>query len=183
MPKRVSGKRYAEAIFELALQEHQVEQWATDLELVSQVLQDQEFSAFLNHADVPVDQKIKAIDSVLSQVHPLVRNMTNLLVTKGLAELAPELREAYTELWDQHAGRQRIQVTSAVELDQPELVRIAQFVSGLIDKEVVVSTQVDEGILGGVIIQIGDQLLDGSTRSKLEGLRSRLHSDILPGSS
>ena len=70
MPKRVSGRRYAEAIFELALQEDQVEQWATELELVSQVLQDEDFSGFLKHADVPVDQKIKSIDSVLAQVHP-----------------------------------------------------------------------------------------------------------------
>ncbi len=183
MPKRVSGKRYAEAIFELALQEQQVEQWATELELVGQVLQDEEFNAFLKHADVPVDQKIKSIDAVLAQVHPLVRNMVNLLVSKGLVDLAAELKEAYTELWDQHAGRQRVEVTSAVDLDQPEVDRIVQFVSGLIDKEVVVSTQVDESILGGVIIQIGDQLLDGSTRSKLEALRSRLHSDILPARS
>ena len=78
---------------------------------------------------------------------------------------------------------QRVGVTSAVDLDQQEVDRIAQFVSGLINKEVVVSTQVDESILGGVIIQIGDQLLDGSTRSRLEGLRSRLHSDILPARS
>jgi len=180
MPKRVSGRRYAEAIFELALQEDQVEQWATELELVSQVLQDEDFSGFLKHADVPVDQKIKSIDSVLAQVHPLVRNMAKLLVSKGLVDLAGELQEAYAGLWDKHAGRQKVEVTSAVVLDQQEVDRIAQFVSGLIDKEVVVSTQVDESILGGIIIQIGDQLLDGSTRSKLEGLRSRLHSDIIP---
>ena len=180
MPKRVSGRRYAEAIFELALQEDQVEQWATELELVSQVLQDEDFSGFLKHADVPVDQKIKSIDSVLAQVHPLVRNMAKLLVSKGLVDLAGELQEAYAGLWDKHAGRQRVEVTSAVVLDQQEVDRIAQFVSGLIDKEVVISTQVDESILGGIIIQIGDQLLDGSTRSKLEGLRSRLHSDIIP---
>ena len=180
MPKRVSGRRYAEAIFELALQEDQVEQWATELELVSQVLQDEDFSGFLKHADVPVDQKIKSIDSVLAQVHPLVRNMAKLLVSKGLVDLAGELQEAYAGLWDKHAGRQRVEVTSAVVLDQQEVDRIAQFVSGLIDKEVVVSTQVDESILGGIIIQISDQLLDGSTRSKLEGLRSRLHSDIIP---
>jgi len=180
MPKRVSGRRYAEAIFELALQEDQVEQWATELELVSQVLQDEDFSGFLKHADVPVDQKIKSIDSVLAQVHPLVRNMAKLLVSKGLVDLAGELQEAFAGLWDKHAGRQRVEVTSAVVLDQQEVDRIAQFVSGLINKEVVISTQVDESILGGIIIQIGDQLLDGSTRSKLEGLRSRLHSDIIP---
>ena len=180
MPKRVSGKRYAEAIFELALREDQVEQWATELQLVGEVLEDAEFSAFLKHADVAVDQKIRAIGAVLSQVHPLVRNMANLLVSKGLLDLASELKESYTALWDNHAGRQRVGVTSAVVLDQPEVDRIAQFVTGLIGKEVVVTTQVDESILGGIIIQVGDQLLDGSTRSRLESLRSSIHSDILP---
>ena len=70
-----------------------------------------------------------------------------------------------------------------MSLEPAEVDRIASFVSGLIRREVVVSTQVDESILGGVVIQIGDQLLDGSTRSRLEALRTRLHSEILtPGS-
>ena len=49
----------------------------------------------------------------------------------------------------------------------------------LIQKEVVVSTEVDEAILGGVIIQVGDQLLDGSVRSRLEGLRRQVRSDVI----
>ena len=106
-----------------------------------------------------------------------------VLVARGLVDLASEIQESYTELLDQHLGRQRIGVTSAVDLDQAELDRIAAFVSRLIRKEVVVSTQVDESILGGVVINVGDQLLDGSTRSRLESLRTRLHSPAsTPGS-
>ena len=176
MAQRVSGKRYAQAIFELALREDQLEPWSSELEMAGGVLQDEEFSAFLKHADVPVEQKIKSIDAVLASLHPLVRKMVSVLVSRSLVDLVPDIREAYVELLDQHAGRQRVNVTSAVDLDQPEVDGIAEFVSGLIQKEVVISTQVDESILGGVVIQIGDQLLDGSTRSRLEGLRSSLHS-------
>ena len=183
MAQRVSGKRYAQAIFELALHEEQLEPWSAQLEMAGGVLQDQEFNDFLKHASVPVEQKIRSIDTVLSDLHPLVRNMVNVLVSRGLVDLVPDIREAYVELLDRHAGRQRVEVTSAVDLDQPELDRIGGFVSGLIRKEVVISTQVDESILGGVVIQIGDQLLDGSTRSRLEGLRNRLHSGgLTPGS-
>ena len=176
MVQRLSGKRYAQAIFELARREEQLEQWSTQLEMAGEVLQDEEFSAFLKHADVPVDQKIRSIDAVLGGLHPLVRNMVSVLVAKGLVDLVPGIGAAYIELLDQHAGRQRVEVTSAVDLDQPELDRIAGFVSGLIQKEVVISSRVDESILGGVVIQIGDQLLDGSTRARLESLRNRLHS-------
>ena len=61
MPSRVSGKRYAQAIFELAVEQDQLDQWASDLELAGQVLQDPEFRSLLQHAEVPLDQKIRAV--------------------------------------------------------------------------------------------------------------------------
>ena len=81
MAPRVSGKRYAQAIFELALEHDQLDQWEGDLDFVSGVLQDEEFSALLGHADVSIENKLKAVDAVMQQIHPLVRNMVNLLVT------------------------------------------------------------------------------------------------------
>tara|TARA_B100001765_G_C19260382_1_gene230931 strand:- start:147 stop:404 length:258 start_codon:yes stop_codon:yes gene_type:complete len=79
---------------------------------------------------------------------------------------------------DEFKGRQAVEVVSAVVLDAKEEQRIREFVSKLIQKEVVITTRVDEAILGGVIIQVGDQLLDGSLRSKLEGLRREIKSDV-----
>ena len=70
MPKRVSGKRYAEAIFELALREDQVEQWAPERQLGGRVREDGGFGPFLNQADSPVTQRIKAINAVLPQLPP-----------------------------------------------------------------------------------------------------------------
>jgi len=174
MAKRRSGKRYAQAIFELAVAQGQVDQWAEELRWVAQVLQDGDFSTFLKHAEVTASEKVKAIDAVLVDVHPLVRNLTHLLVLRGMVDLVNDVQADYSHLLDEHRGRQRVEVTAAVPLEDGELARLTRFVSDLIHKEVVLSTQVDESILGGVIIQIGDQLLDGSTRSRLEGLRHRL---------
>lgn len=174
MAQSLSGKRYAQAIFGIALEQDQLDQWETDLGFVAGVLQDDDFRALLKHADVPIGDKLKSVDAVMQEVHPLVRNMVNLLVTKGLVDVLPGLGAAYTALLDEHRGRQRVQVTSAVPLEQGELDRITRFVAGLVQKEVVVSTEVDDSILGGVVIQIGDQLLDGSTRSRLDELRLSL---------
>ena len=179
MAENVAAKRYAQAIFELGLERDRLDQWAGDLELVDGVLQDEEFRALLKHADVPVGDKIKAVDAVLGQTDPLIRNMVNLLVTKGLVDVMKDLRAAYVDLLDQHHGRQRVQVTSAVPLEQAELDRISQFVSNLVRKEVVVSADVDESILGGVVVQIGDRLLDGSTISRLDALRNSVHSETI----
>ena len=175
MPAQVSGKRYAQAIFELAREQDQLDQWAGDLQLVDQALQDEEFKAFLKHAKVPAADKVRAISTVLSTVHPLVQNLVHILVSGGLVDLLPQLHQAYEALLDEHLGRQRVEVTSAIPLEDRELERITIFLSGLIQKEVVATTVVDETILGGVVIRMGDRLLDGSARSRLEGLRNRLH--------
>jgi thymidylate synthase ThyX len=87
------------------------------------VLRDKEFRTFLNHAEVPADEKIKSVEAVLPDVHPLIRNLLNVLITKGLANLAPELSDAYTKLLDIHHGRQRIEVISAVELEDAGLAQ------------------------------------------------------------
>ena len=121
MARTVSGKRYAQAIFELGLERDRLDQWASDLEFIDGVLQDAEFRAFLQHADVPIGDKVKAIEAVLSETEPLIRNMVNLLVSKGLLGVMEDLRSAYIGLLDEHRGLQRVQVTSAVPLEQGEL--------------------------------------------------------------
>ena len=94
----------------------------------------------------------------------------------------PDVHLGYIELLDQHLGRQRVEVTSAVQLDDAEVDRITRFVAELVQREVVITTRVDESILGGVVIQLGDRLLDGSTQARLNHLRDQLHSDaVSPG--
>jgi len=182
MPRRVSGKRYAQALFELAAERDQLDQWAGDLQFMDESLQNAEFRLFLEHADVPTSDKTKAIDAVLPGVDPMVKNLVALLVTRGLVNLVHHVRIDYNRLLDEHRGRQPVEVTSAVPLNQQELDRIGQFVADLIHKQVVLSSRVDESTLGGLIIQIGDQLLDGSTRSRLEDLRKRMRSEGIAAS-
>ena len=177
MPQRVSGRRYAQAIFELALENGEVDKWAEDLALVAEVFQDAQFGALLRHADVPAAEKLRATGAVLAGVSPLIRNMVDLLVSKGMVDAIPDAYGAYTELLDQHLGRQRVEVTSAVQMDDAEIERVTSFVAQLVRREVEVTTTVDESILGGVVIQIGDRLLDGSTQARLNRLREQLHSD------
>ena len=171
MANRLSGQRYAQAIFELAEQHEQLEPWDQELRLAADVLGDEEFGLFLRHAEVPLERKISAIDEVLVEAHPMVRNLVALLVSRGGVDAMRDVQEAYTHLLDEHLGRQRVEVTAAVELEQAELDRITDLVGRMVGKEVVVTASVDESILGGLIIQIGDQLLDGSASSALERLR------------
>ena len=178
MAQRVSGKRYGQAIFELAQVQGAVEQWGQDMALVAEAFQDAEFSALLKHAGVSAEDKRRATDAVLGDTQPMVLNMVNLLVARGLVEAITEACQQFTELQDRLEGRQRVEVTTAVALESAEVERITQFVADLIGREVVVTPRVDEDILGGLVIQIGDRLMDGSARARLNGLRERLNTGI-----
>jgi len=178
MAQQLSGQRYAQAIFDLALENNEVEQWGQDLAVVSEAFQDSDFAALMKHADMSAADKRAATGSVLAGVNAMVRNLVDLLVSKGSVDSIADVYTSYTELLDQHLGRQRVEVTTAIALDEAEANRITSFVSELVRREVVLTTKVDESILGGLVIQIGDRLLDGSTKARLDGLKNRLHTEI-----
>ena len=178
MAQQLSGQRYAQAIFDLALENNEVEKWGQDLEVVSEAFHDADFTALMKHADMSAADKRAATGSVLGGVNTMVRNLVDLLVSKGSVDSIADVYTSYTELLDQHLGRQRVEVTTAIALDEAEANRITSFVSELIRREVVLTTRVDESILGGLVIQIGDRLLDGSTKARLDGLKNRLHTEI-----
>ena len=179
MAKQVSGDRYARALFELASEKGTVDDWLVQLDLAVQVLNDDEFCALLNHAEVSLLRKREAVEAVLAEVDPMVQNLISLLVARGSVGVVGDVYDNYTRLVDIAKGRQRVELTSAVELEDNQIDKIKVFVEGLVKKEVVIHTSVDESILGGIVIQIGDQLLDGSTKTQLEGLRKQVRSEVV----
>ena len=184
MAHRSSARRYAQAVFHIAQERDQLDIWARDLGLMSQALQNEEFRAFLEHAKVSLETKIRAISEVFRGTDSLVQEFLSLLVSKGLAELAPEVEREYQKLLDGLQGREHVEVYSAVPLVAQEKERVASFLKDLVQKEVVLDTQLDPSILGGLVFRVGDKLLDGSTRTRLQEFRKRLHGNTVgPASS
>lgn len=181
MAKQVGGQRYARALFDLAVEKDATDQWATDLAQLADVMQDDQFNLYLKHAEVPLDRKIESLATVLPEIDPMVRNLGSLLITRNSVDTIGDVAVSYNRLVDDRLGRQRIEVTTAVELEPAEAERIRQFVANLVQREVVMSTHVDEAILGGMVIQIGDRLMDGSTRSRLEELRKQIRAEAVTG--
>ena len=177
MPTRASANRYAQAAFELALQRGQLEKGAEDLRVINEALQNSELRAFLQHAKVPLERKVQLIGEVFQAADLAMRNLLCLLVSRGLVELAPEIEKGYQRLLNRFKGIEQVSVYSAVPLEDQEKERIARFVSELIDKQVLVNASVDDSILGGLIIRVGDRLIDGSTRTRLEQLGKQLQRD------
>jgi F-type H+-transporting ATPase subunit delta len=95
-------------------------------------------------------------------------------VHRGRTALAPQVAEAFQELVDAERGIAHAVVTTAVPLSEGEREAVAKRLGEIAGRQVLVETEVDVGIIGGLIARIGDKLIDGSTRSQLAALRRRL---------
>ncbi|HEU4410991.1 MAG TPA: ATP synthase F1 subunit delta [Polyangiaceae bacterium] len=105
---------------------------------------------------------------------PVTRNTLGLLAARHRLVLLPHIARALGRLSDQRAGVERAQVTSAAPLPVAFLERLAGELSRSTSKKVVVEHRVDPSLIGGIVTRIGDQVIDGSVRSRLHTLRRGL---------
>jgi F-type H+-transporting ATPase subunit delta len=175
MPRAASARRYAQAVFELALENRELEKWFDDLTLLSDSVSNQEFLDFLSQPRVTSEEKIRVVRDALGDlVEPLALNLMSLLATKNIAHILPGITDRYQELLDAQQGIERAEAVTAIPLDDDEQRRITEMLSAMSGRDVRLTTRVDAEILGGMIIRIGDRVMDGSTRSRLRAMRREL---------
>jgi F-type H+-transporting ATPase subunit delta len=174
MPRKPSAKRYASALYQLAQEKGEVERWQTDLQTMDEALQDGEFVAFLGMPKIRLSQKMSVIREGLPDIDPLVHNLLGILVSRGMVGILSSVREQYNGLVDQEHGRQRAHVISAVPLEAGHRDRLAKYLGELVGKEIELTTAVDASIVGGLVARVGDRLIDGSIRTKLQDLKKSL---------
>jgi F-type H+-transporting ATPase subunit delta len=168
------AKRYAQAIFELATENGDYDAWARDLESIATVFGDADVAAVLKSVRVPSRDKEALLDRLLADVRPLGKNLARILVANGRIDHAAAIRDAYRERLDAQRGIVHADVTSAVPLSEEERRELLSRLSSMTGATVDLRSRVDPSILGGLIVRIGDRLIDGSTRAKLVALRKQL---------
>jgi F-type H+-transporting ATPase subunit delta len=168
------AKRYAQAAFEIARGRDSLEEWATDLALVAQVMADPQAAAVLSSTKVALADRYRLLEAILPKIDPLVMNLARLLVAKGRVGVASQVAEAYRDLVDEHSGVAHATVVTAVPLDDGERRAVEDRLSQVTGKKVVAHLEVETAIVGGLVARVGDRLIDGSTRSKLLALKGAL---------
>ncbi|MCZ2111166.1 MAG: ATP synthase F1 subunit delta [Dehalococcoidia bacterium] len=168
-----AAKRYAQAAFDIARDQGTIATWRAELADVASVLTDSEAAPVLADGRIPLDRRLGMVGRVLD-VSPLVLNLAKLLVQKGRTSEARAVADAFDRMADEHAGIAHAEVTTAVELSPDELTAIESRLSASLGKRVRAVGTVDSAIIGGVIVRVGDQLVDGSVRSRLQRLRREL---------
>ena len=169
------AKRYARAIFELAQSEGQVETWAERLALVRSCFSLPEARQVLNNPTISVGDRQEAVVLVLGdRADREALNLARLLVESGRVDDVERIADEYASLEDEAAGRVRASATTAVELTEEEKRKLTDVLSARLGREVRLTTRVAPSILGGLVVQTGDRLIDASLATRLQQLRRRV---------
>ena len=172
--ERNIARRYAEAL--VGAGADQLDQLQAQLAQAQQLLADApQLARLLAHPEIPVAQKQQVIDQVFGRtLSPVAVVFLKILVEHGRMAVLPEIAQEFRALADERRGQVQAQVTSAVPLSGPEQERLQVALARLTGKRVELVSQVDTQVLAGVAVRIGDRVIDGTARRKLETLREQL---------
>ena len=175
MPRTVSVRRYAQAVFDLGLENGELDKWYDDLSVLANAVSNEQFLIFLNQPRISTSRKIEVVREALrGAVGPKALNLIAILATRNLAGILPDVTDQYQMLLDGYHGIERAEVISAIKLSTDEENRVVELLSKMTGSEIQLTTRVDNKILGGMIIRINDRVIDGSTGAKLRAMRQGL---------
>ena len=174
MAKKANPRRYAQAVFEIALEQKELDRWQTDLQQLAEAVNIGPFLDVLENPKITIAKKEKFIKESLPGISPLAVNLALLLVSQSSIHIMADIAAEYKKMLDARRGIEEAQVITAVTLDEKDKEKLKNQLGGITGTEIELKTAVDPAILGGIIARVGGKLLDGSTRSKLAALKRDL---------
>jgi F-type H+-transporting ATPase subunit delta len=179
MARGAAGRRYAKALFQLAAEAGQVAQIRDELDALAALLDESpELAGVLLRPLQPVAERAKVLAAVAGRLGAgvlLLRFYQVLIEHRRLVDLEA-IRAEFARLADEQEGIRRAQVRSARPLSDAQLERLRRALAARVGHEVEVEVEVDPDLLGGLVAQVGDLVLDGSVRTQLRQLRASLAS-------
>jgi F-type H+-transporting ATPase subunit delta len=169
-----AARRYVQAIVEIARERQSFDAWERDLARLGQMVAEPQVQTFLDNPSAGEAAKIKAVDLVLAGAQPEARNLAHLLIERQRTGLIPDIVDGFQEAVLAERGIVIAEVTTAEPLDEAMQVAVRERLGQVVGKTVELRQRTDPAIIGGLIAQIGDQVIDGSVQTRLRRLRSRL---------
>ncbi|MDR2349143.1 MAG: ATP synthase F1 subunit delta [Deltaproteobacteria bacterium] len=175
-----TAKRYATALLELGLADGQYVKYGEELKDFAGSLAGAGKEAdLLSSPSLPANVRKKMADGILEKagLSPLVNNLSRLLFERGLLSRLPAVAEAYGKLLDEKEGVLRGTLYSPTELVQSEFAAVREALSIYTGKKVELAQSLKPELIGGVVAKLGDLVIDGSVKSRLEKLAAAFEGD------
>jgi len=178
MPRAVtSTRRYAEAAFELALRDDTLDAWLEQLQRAAAIATDGDALNALSDPAVPFKVRADALTEALGRdVVPQLLNLLLLLMRRRRLAYLDRVAADFRRLYNRRAGIVEATATSATPLPEDEVAKLRDRIAAVVGsgRRIDLQLAVDPGLLGGVTVRLGDTLIDGSVRGRLERLRGQL---------
>jgi ATP synthase F1 delta subunit len=172
-----AARVYAEALFAAGEDKGKINELQEQLGGFADAVDgDRELQVFLFSPYLSSNDKVEGLRRAVTGVEPEFSNFLELLVEKGRMPEIFRIRREFEELWKKANRHLDVTVTSAIELDPNVVGRIGEEVERQTGEKVDLSSEVDDGILGGIVLRVGNMVLDASIRTRLEKLRKSVAS-------
>lgn len=179
MLKGAIARRYAGAMFDLALKQGSIDRTLEDVQGIAQLFGQRKLAYLLREPKIPAQRKETAIRQQLaSRVLPISLNLALLIVQRELVEATPNIARELEQMVLNYRNEAVAEVTTAGPMDEAQRGLVKQALERQTGKKIIMHTRVDPSILGGVIARVGDQIIDGSVRQRLGVLEQQLLNGI-----
>ena len=173
--------RYAQALFELGIDSDQVQDLGEALANLSRLFEDgDELRSVLLNPAIKLSERRDVIAAIAKKARwpQLFCNFVMLLLDKDRLRHITDISNAYAIKMDDRLGRARARVTSAVALGDKEIETLKARLGEITGKDIIVSTDVDEALIGGVIARVGGTIYDGSVRTQLQRMKEAILKEV-----
>jgi F-type H+-transporting ATPase subunit delta len=166
---------YARSLFEVAKEQKKLDLVRDQLgEFASALDETRELQVFFFSPYFSTKEKQDGLDKAVSGADPVVVNFLKLLIENHRMPVIFRVKRAYDELWEAENQLLPVRVTSAVELDDKTVKQLRERIAEQTGRKVDFSSEVDPDILGGIVVRVGNSVLDASIRNRLEQLRKQV---------
>jgi ATP synthase F1 delta subunit len=166
---------YARSLFEVASEQDKLDAIRDQLGAFADALNEtRDLQVFFFSPYFSTAEKEDGLDRVVSDADPVILNFLKLLIEKHRMPVLFRIRANYDALWEDENKLLPVQITSAVELDKEIVSQLGDRIAEQTDRKVDISSDVDPDILGGIVVRVGNSVLDASVRNRLEQLRRQV---------
>jgi F-type H+-transporting ATPase subunit delta len=172
--EKLQAKRYSQAIFEIALERKDIDQWDRDLKTLDVLANNIEFVSVMENPKFSFENKSSLLNSQSKNIGQLAMNLAYLLTQKGKFRLLSDIYSEYRLMLDIYKGIEKAEITTAIQLEDKEITDLAEQLGSMTGKKISMTLNVDPQIIGGIIVKIGGKIIDGSTRGQLTALKNEM---------